>query len=274
LNVKIILLLLCLILLGTCENQNERIKGHLVIIGGGSPRPHAAMNKFVELAGGTDAKIAIIPMASEMYLESGKRYQQEFEKLGVLEATPFYIQSREAANNDSILMLLEQYDGFFFGGGNQNRLTKIFLQSKSLNLFHRKYQQGAILAGTSAGAAIMSKVMLTGEGNWTVLQKDSVKYAEGFGFISDAIIDQHFIERKRFNRLLATSIECRQTGIGIDRETAIWVKPSGDLQVLGKGVVTLIRTDHAKFLSGLNEENLSARNIRLDIYSAGDIFRY
>jgi cyanophycinase len=271
---KFYFLLISIFLIGSCENPDEAVKGNLIIIGGGSPRPPEAMKKFVELAGGVEAKIAIIPMASELYLESGKIYQKEFEALGVLEAIPFYINDKAAADSDSILNRLEECTGYFFGGGNQNKLTEIFLKSKSLRLFQRKYKEGAVLGGTSAGAAIMSKNMLTGEGNWMVLQKDSIKYSEGFGFIHEAIIDQHFIERKRFSRLLAATIELRQNGIGIDRETAIWVKPQREVQVFGKGVVIVIQTDQAKFSPGDQEGNLSAQNLVLDIYKGGDSFHY
>lgn len=268
------ILLGILLFSGNCENSDPIINGHLIIIGGGSPRPPAAMKKFVELAGRAKARIAIIPMASEFYLESGKSYQKEFESLGVAEAKPFYIKDKQAADSDSIVNILNSYSGYFFGGGDQNRLTAIFLHSKSLDLFKRKYQEGAVLGGTSAGAAIMSKNMLTGEGNWTVLQKDSIIYSEGFGFIHEAIIDQHFIECKRFSRLLAATIELRQNGIGIDRETAIWVKPQREVQVFGKGVVIVIQTDQAKFSPGDQEGNLSAQNLVLDIYKGGDSFQY
>ena len=120
----------------------------------------------------------------------------------------------------------------------------------------------------------MSEVMLTGKGNWTVLKKDSIVYSEGFGFVKQIIIDQHFVERKRFYRLLALTIELRQTGVGIDRETAIWIKPNREIQVFGKGPVLVIRTNQAKFPRTFPDGILSARGLILDIYNAGEAFRY
>jgi len=271
---KFILPMICIILIGNCHNSQNTRYGHLLIVGGGFERTPDIMKKFVDLAGGTKARIAIITMASEDYLSAGEYYMMEFKALGAQQAKPFYIRDRSAANSDSVVASLEDFTSFFFGGGDQNRLTKIFLYSEALKVMHRKYHSGSVLGGTSAGAAIMSKIMLNGEGNWTILKKDSVNYAEGFGFITGAIIDQHFVERQRFTRLLAACIEQQLTGIGIDRETAIWVKPNREIEVFGKGVVTVIRTEQADFPPVTPEGVLSARNLSLDIYRAGDRFLY
>lgn len=256
---------------GCNDSSTEKIRGHLIIIGGGSPRPALAMQKFVELAGGPQARIAIIPMASEIYRENGQNYQTEFQELGVKKARAFYIQNSQSANSDSTLDSLKSCTGFFFGGGDQNRLVTIFKHTRALQLLQQRYREGAIMGGTSAGAAIMSQIMITGEGNWNVLKKDSTYFDEGFGFISKAIIDQHFTQRERFNRLLTLVIQHRLVGIGIDERTAIWVKPTGEAEVIGEcGVVVL--DPHAAVYSH-SEKWLSAKNIRLSIYTAGESFK-
>ncbi|RQW04506.1 MAG: hypothetical protein EH225_05855, partial [Calditrichaeota bacterium] len=155
-NICSTLVILAIIFLGGCEqNSVHTTKGHLIIIGGGS-RPEIIMRKFVDLAGGSEARIAIIPMASEYYQEGGKRTEKEFIELGVEEARAFYIPDSLQACSDSTLTALESYTGYFFGGGNQNRLTEIFNGTLAHELFHRRYSEGAVLGGTSAGAAIMS----------------------------------------------------------------------------------------------------------------------
>jgi cyanophycinase len=106
------------------------------------------------------------------------------------------------------------------------------------------------------------------------LSKDSVDHSEGFRFVTDAITDQHFIERRRYNRLLAATIEYRKTGIGIDQETAIWIKPNLDIEVLGNGVVLVIRPNHARFPEQYQNGLLNVKNLELDIYQAGEIFRF
>ncbi|UCF63053.1 MAG: cyanophycinase [bacterium] len=271
-NILILLFFLCLV--DSCNTVQRDTKGHLVIVGGGIEHTPEILKKFVDLAGGSEARIAIITMASEDYLAAGEYYTMEFKALGAQQAKTFHIKDSIAANSDSVVANLEDYNSFFFGGGDQNRLTKIFLNSEALKVMHRKYSTGSVLGGNSAGAAIMSRIMLTGEGNWTVLSKDSVDLSEGFGFVTEAIIDQHFIERRRFNRLLAATIEFRKTGIGIDQETAVWIKPNSDIEVLGNGVVLVIRPDHAKFPKQFQNGLLNVKNLELDIYRSGEIFRF
>lgn len=269
----IVLFLLTLIVIGCEGNSTGNIKGHLIIIGGGSPRSAAAMHKFIELAGGRDARIAIIPMASEVYLESGQDYEKEFRESGVKKAKAFYILDSLNANANSTVDSLKLYTGFYFGGGDQSRLTTIFRNSRSLAVFQQKYADGAVMGGTSAGAAIMSKIMITGEGNWNVLEKDSVEAIEGFSFLTTAIIDQHFIQRSRFNRLLSLVIQYQQMGIGIDERTAIWVKPNGEAEVMGDNVVVVLNPWQASYPDPVQSDLLTVRNIQLSIYRSGEIFR-
>ena len=265
--------ILTAIFLGCEGNTNNTVKGHLIIIGGGSPRPAAAMQKFVELAGGRQAKIAIIPMASEFYLENGQDYEKEFRESGVKKAKAFYLLDSLSANADSTVDSLKSYTGFYFGGGDQSRLTTIFRNSRSLALFKQRYAEGAVMGGTSAGAAIMSKIMITGEGNWNVLEKDSVETIEGFGFLPTAIIDQHFVQRNRFNRLLSLVIQYRQLGVGIDEKTAIWVKPDGEAEVMGNSLVLVLNPRQAAYPDSIHSNLLTAKNIQLNVYQAGETFQ-
>lgn len=269
-------ILLCglIVLPPDCVSQQKKDhhKGHLIIIGGGK-RPPSIMEKFVELSGGSEARIAIIPTASSYYLEVGKEYEQEFLNLGAARAQAFYIRSREEADQDSIIERLKTFSGYFFGGGDQNRLTEYFLESKALQLFHDQYQKGAIFGGTSAGAAIMSSIMITGEGNWEIPMRDSVVARPGFGFISNAIIDQHFFKRRRFNRLLNTVIQHQTNGIGIDESTAIWVKPDDEIEVLGASVVIVLQTSRAGFEEPDSSGLLTTRGIELSVYKKNDRFR-
>lgn len=153
-----------LFLLLHCQSEITGTNGHLIIIGGG-PRPAGIMRKFIELAGDSIAKIAVIPMASEIFRVKGPKYEKEFLELGVKTASSFYITNRSQANEDSIINTLNEYTGFFFGGGNQNRLTEIFLNTRSLKLLQKKYRNGAVIGSTSAGASFMSQIMITGKGD-------------------------------------------------------------------------------------------------------------
>jgi len=256
---------------GYRQRESDEIKGHLIIIGGGKP-PAAVIQKFIDLAGGPKAKIAVIPMASSEPKKSGKSLEEEFLELGVGKAKSYYIQDSFQANADPVLDRLSNASGIYFSGGDQNRLTEIFCDTRCMELFHRMYKDGAVIGGNSAGAAIMSEVMITGEGNWEVLKADSVVTTRGFGFIKRAIIDQHFVARNRFNRLLAVSIQKRKMGIGIDENAAIWVKPGRQVEVLGEGTVLLIDPAEADFPVDTRRHLLGVKGLRLSVLHAGDRF--
>jgi len=268
------ILLIALIIsgfIGCLRSGSDEIKGHLIIIGGGKPPPSAIQN-FVELAGGLKAEIAVIPMASSDPKKSGKSLEEEFLELGVGKAESFHIQNCLQANADTVLERLSKASGIYFGGGDQSRLTDIFCDTRCMELFHRMYKNGAVIGGNSAGAAIMSDVMITGEGNWKVLKADSVVTTRGFGFITRAVIDQHFVARNRFNRLLAVSIQKKKMGIGIDENTAIWVKPGRQVEVLGEGTVLIIDPAKADFPVEPHCHLLGVKGLRLSVLHAGDRF--
>jgi len=244
-------------------------KGNLIIIGGGE-RTEQIMKKFIELCGGNKARIAIIPTASEYYEESGSEISKEFIDYGIVKVQVFNILDVEQANNDSIVSALKNFDGYFFGGGDQSLLTRFFLGSKALRLFHEQYEAGKTLGGTSAGAAIMSKVMITGDGSWKTMHHDSVVTTEGFGLINNAIIDQHFIRRLRFNRLLHVVMINRLPGIGIDESTAVWLKPDDMYEVIGESVVLLLKPGHR---TNPTESLLTGSGYQLELYRTGEQFR-
>lgn len=268
-----ILNILLVFFLIACQKkpQEADTQGNLLIIGGGM-RPAAIMNHFVELAGGPEAAIAVIPTASAYYEESGARSVAEFTAAGARIVTVFNILDKETANSDSVIQKLSQFSGYYFGGGNQNRLTEIFTGTKSLDLFHKRYQEGAVVGGTSAGAAIMSDMMITGDGNWTKLMRDSVITTAGFGFLNNYIVDQHFIKRRRLNRLLALCLQYHTNGIGIDESTAIWVKPSREVEVIGERSVILIRGENACYPENPSGIFLTGKGLQLDVYASGDRF--
>ena len=269
---KIFLPLLGILFFLNCQTPpSADLHGHLIIIGGGK-RPVEIMEKFVDLCGGDQANIAIIPNASGYPLEVGAEYEAEFLALGVKSARAFQISSDTLANSDSILNQLKKFSGIFFCGGDQNRLTKIFNGTKCLNYFHAFYKKGGVLGGTSAGAAIMSDLMITGNGNWNVLKRDSVEIVAGFGFVQGMIIDQHFFRRSRINRLLAACLQRRTMGVGIDEATAIWVKPNNEIEALGESVVLQLDCREAKSAPGATDALLTGQDIKLHIYRSGDVF--
>ena len=255
-------------------------KGHLVIIGGGE-RAAVILNKISELAGGPDGKIVIIPAANSNPLEIALLQRYEFENTDIGEAKFVLLDNPGSADSDSILAILDDASGIFFSGGSQRRLAKALKGTKLLKRVFEIYDQGGVVAGTSAGAAVMSKMMITGgeknspdtTSKFVSIRTDNIVTMEGFGFLPDVIIDQHFLRRKRNNRLISLVLENPQLlGIGIDESTAIWVKPDHTFEVLGWNSVMIL--DAAK-TTGINTDirhNLAVNNMLLHLLTSGQTY--
>lgn len=249
--------------------------GTLFIIGGGY-RDSALMQQFVTLCGGPSAPVIIIPNASEEPVETGEAYLKEFAGYGCTTINSVFI-TKENANSDSVVALINAAKGVFFSGGDQQRHTAALLGTRALDAIRKVYAAGGVLGGTSAGAAVMSRVMITGEelapkdttGAFLDILTGNVETKEGFGFIDNAVIDQHFVKRRRHNRLISLVIETGLPGIGIDESTAIIVK-DGIAEVTGESSVVIYDgsaidqkgTDHRGYLK--------ASGIRTSVLVAGD----
>lgn len=257
----------------------ENPKGHLFIIGGGE-RPDSLMSKYLALGGGEDAKILIVPFASGELVETGEYQEEQFKAMGVKEVSYLNCTEDEIDNPEN-LARLEGMTAIFFSGGDQNKLTKFLSGTKFLDKIRDIYKEGGVIGGTSAGAAVMSKIMITGEegpdgegsGDFKVIKAGNVQTAEGFGFITSAIVDQHFIYRKRENRLISLVIENPGIkAIGIDEATAIIVSPDGRCTVAGQSSVMVFDNKEMRNQSQNAEGYLSASNVDLSIYTAGQSF--
>ncbi len=256
-------------------------KGHLIIIGGGE-RTDDIMARFVDLAGGpARARIIVLPMASSTPDTTGMEQAAEFKSRGVA-SVEWIIINREDAANPAVLEKLDNATGVFFSGGDQVRITRAILGTPVHKKLLDLYQRGAVIGGTSAGAAIMSRVMLTGEelinrdstSMFTSMQKGNVENIEGLGFLHTVIIDQHFVKRKRLNRLICVVLEHPELpGIGIDESTAIQVNPDGTAEVMGQGTVVVIDARHAHDIHPDIHGNFSAKGILMRLISPGETFR-
>lgn len=251
-------------------------KGHLVIIGGGA-RPEAVMKKIIALAGGEKARMLIVPMASSEMLETAKAQREQLLKLGVTNVD-FLICDSVSANADSNLAKINAATGVFFSGGDQNRLTAALRGTKSLEAIWNVYRKGGVLSGTSAGAAVQSQIMLTGDeaiskdtiNAYSMVRKGNIVTADGFGFVRSVIIDQHFVKRKRQNRLLTLVLEHPElVGVGIDEATCIIVKPNNTFEVLGDATVQIFDARKAKNIRTDKSGNLAADDVRLSILPSG-----
>jgi len=258
-------------------HTSER-KGYLMIVGGGD-KPMDAMQAFVDHCQG---KPVVIITSASSDLEYGNFTAGQLKECGAAQIALRHIVEPEVANSDSITALIDAAGGVFFTGGDQDRLMNRLGGTgaeKALNRLY--YERGGIIGGTSAGAAAMSEVMITGN---ELVNKDStnifhsiqaknVETKRGFGFIKNAIIDQHFMMRKRHNRLIAVVLEHPELpGIGIDEEAAILVYPDGRFKVYGKDAVIVYDARKAKEIRVSDQGLLGGRNIKVDLLLPGEVY--
>lgn len=230
--------------------------------------------KLFELAGGADAPLVVLPTASERP-EAGSEYVADLQALGATDVRSVEIRARADAFDPERVRELARARGVFFTGGDQNRITAALLGTPALDAIRALFARGGVLAGTSAGLACMSEVMITGEGDFDVIRGGAVATAPGLGFLATAILDQHFVARQRLNRLLSVVIERGdQLGVGVDERTTLWIDPSLQAEVLGEGSVVILDPRAAAERRAIDEARprLGIRDLRLHVLLPGDRF--
>ena len=253
--------------------------GSLIIVGGGDT-PASVQQRFIELAGGAgNAKIAVFPMASLKSDEEANEVVADFQKLGA--ETHLVNFNRQRANRESTERYLEQFTGYWFSGGDQSRLASLLLGTKALDSLYRRYKEGAVIGGTSAGASVMSSVMLTGkrrsprspeDGELQNIARGMQEVSEGFGFFKGAIVDQHFMRRARYNRLISAILDHPQLlGVGIDEQTALLVHPDGLWEVIGSYYVKVFDARRSRIVDD-EGPMAKASDIRMHVLPMGSSF--
>jgi cyanophycinase len=217
-------------------------RGWIVPIGGAENKENdpRILQRFIDVSGGPDADIVVIPTASQLH-ETGHRYEQVFRDLGARRVSVMDFDTRRDCQEPSRLERLEQASGIFFTGGNQLRLTTLLGGTPVAKLIRNRNAHGVTVGGTSAGASILSEHMIAfgDEGGSAI--SGSVRLAPGLGLTNRFVIDQHFRERDRFGRLLtALAYNPFAVGVGLDEDTAAFIGPTNLLEVEGTGGVTVV----------------------------------
>jgi len=253
-------------------------RGFLVPIGGAEEklRNPEILHRFVEICGGAEpARIAIIPTASELE-DTGRNYEKLFRDLGVKHAMVLPITTRADCEDDRYTEYLERATGIFMTGGNQLRLSTTLGGTRVAQLIRRRSAAGAHIAGTSAGAAFMSEHMIAGGAEGSTPSPDKVTLAPGLGLTNNFIIDQHFRQRDRLGRLLtALAYNPFAVGIGLDEDTAAFIRPGDSLDVVGSGGITIVDPsdlEHSSMDSALRGEPVSLIGVHLHILVQGGTF--
>jgi cyanophycinase len=248
--------------------------GNLLIIGGSEDKHGECLilRKFVALAGGSKARIVVLTTATEFPREVGDEYRELFLKIGVDSAMMLTIPDRQSAHNQQQVVPIEEASGIFFTGGDQLRLTSILGGTAVDHAIRQAAAHGTVIAGTSAGASVMSDTMIVEGGARDTPKKETISMAHGMGLLHGVVIDQHFAQRGRINRLLsAVAQNPRVLGIGIDEDTALVVSNT-KCEVIGSQAVTVLDGQnilHSTISESRRYEPLAITQIALHILPAG-----
>lgn len=252
----------------------------LFIIGGAEKKfrnPHL-LRHFFDLCGGVFSRIVVITSASQIPLKIGKKYEKVFFRLGSTSVSILPVLSREEANSGEAIDCIKQATGVFISGGNQVKFTATIGGTLLESTLMDQYRDGIPVGGTSAGASLVSSVMVAGGRPSTYPRRKSIRLSAGLGLIQNVIIDQHFRQRDRIYRL-ATAVMShpRNLGVGIDENTAIYIKNGVNASVMGEGTVSILDGTNLKYSSyaeGHSGKPISMFGLTFHILSHGDGFDF
>lgn len=266
--------MVCVCLLGGTLNAGEARRGHLVLNGGGG-KPDQVMAKFVELAGGADGAIVVFPTASAE-ADTGDYYRELLAGYGAGSIAVAEVRSPADAADPELAEVVAAASGIWFSGGDQRRITQALNGTPVGEAVRAAFERGAAVGGTSAGTACQSGLMITGDGDFSVITADNVELWQGLGLFEGVIVDQHFVARGRHNRLISVVLEHPQLlGVGIDEATAVWVRPDGRFEVLGEGWVVVYDASQALVRRAPRGEDgtaLGAHGMVTHLLLPGEIF--
>ena len=252
-------------------------KGRLLIIGGHEDKVggRIVLRELARLIG--NGKLVVATLASEQPAEQWGEYDRTLRGIGIRHLYHLQIESRADAQSPRAIGILDDATGVFFTGGDQLRLTSLIGDTPVFSRCYEIFAQGGVIAGTSAGAAVMSETMIVnGNGEASPRIEDGLHLAPGFGLVKDMVVDQHFSERGRLGRLVGIIAQNpRILGIGVDENTAIEVEPFKRFRVLGQGAVYVI--DGSNIVdSNIADETrgraLSVFGIQMHVLTQGDEF--
>jgi len=285
-------LIFLVLLLGSCESPSKEsiqvlekeplvfapdfTKGKLFIIGGGE-RCDSLTSRMIDLAGFKENEYAImIPIASGVPDSSYQSFISEWKVVSEKPCFNFNLTEDDYINKGR-LDSIANARMIFFGGGDQMKIMSIIGKSPIEDAVRKAHEKGAMIAGTSAGAAIMSRIMITGDQNFSEeysstydkIWKSNGIYNTGVGFLDSTIIDQHFVIRSRYNRLISALCDYPgYMGVGIDESTAIFVQGDKALVVGASQVLSFQPIKDFR----QNLHHLGLRDVKLDVYLAGEVF--
>ncbi|MBC8508488.1 MAG: cyanophycinase [Chloroflexi bacterium] len=218
-------------------------RGRLIAIGGNEDKANEliVLKRVIQEIGKTDYKVGVITTASREPEQRGLDYRQAFTALGASRIEILDIQNRSEANNKTLAKTLEDVDLIFLAGGDQLRLTSILGGSRILEAIQNRLESGALIAGSSAGAAVFSDTMIYEGKSEEGLFKGRVLTTAGFGFVENIVFDTHFITRGRIGRLIQiVTTNPTSIGVGIGEDSGVILKGDSTVEVIGTGQVIIV----------------------------------
>ncbi|MBI4783502.1 MAG: cyanophycinase [Oscillatoriophycideae cyanobacterium NC_groundwater_1537_Pr4_S-0.65um_50_18] len=260
--------------LNKAEVGLDASQGALVIIGGAEDRDEDCqiLREFIGLAGGRKAQIVVLTAATSEPEEAGETYIDVFRSLGAADVQVVDTREQADANQFVAVRAIGKATGIFFTGGNQARIVESIKHTLLDDAISKRYLEGVVIAGTSAGAAIMPERMIVRGESETSPRGDTVTLGPGMGFVRGMVLDQHFAQRGRLGRLLAALLlDPAMIGVGIDENTAIVIQGT-EFRVLGEGSVTVVddsTVTHNNLDCITDRQPMSVFGVKLHILTEG-----
>jgi cyanophycinase len=256
-------------------------EGKLVLIGGNFEKGHddktgnadGILKEVIKEVSGTNPKIEIIPFASKLQDEVEETYRRSFRKLG-LDIGVMFTEDKEDVDKPEHLHRLEKADGILLSGGDQVRLANVLKGSRFLEIMNERYvNDDFLVAGSSAGAMIVSDFFIGAGGNDESLLKGTVELEEGIGILPSAVVDTHFMNRGRFSRLAESLLKKPgYIGIGLSEDSAVVVYNGNEMKAIGSGTVVIIdagEMNHTNYDSVSQDEPVFLENLTVHFLSRG-----
>lgn len=233
--------------------------------------------KMVELAGGTKARIVVVPTASDTPRERGRDYHEVFAPFQPEDLQTLHIGERSDAGSAELIKLIGKTTLFMFAGGDQLRLSSLIGGTPLHQALLARYRSGGcVVAGTSAGATVIAETMIFQNNRFRVFRKGGLEMTKGFGLIDDTIFDTHFIQRSRISRLVhAVATNPALLGLGIDEDTGLIIEDEVKATVIGSGTVIVvdggsIEINHIGYVA--NRKPFALTNVNYSVLTAGVVY--
>lgn len=253
----------------------DAVDGTLLIIGGAEDKRGNCeiLREFIRLAEERKRKIVIMTAATQYPQKVSNEYVKIFKRLGADNVISLDIPSRQQAQLPDTTEVILSAGGIFFTGGDQLRITSLLGGTEVDYSLHEAYRQGTVIAGTSAGASVMSTTMIIGGDGDTTPHQGSISMGPGMGLVRDVVIDQHFAQRGRLGRLVsAVAQQPAMLGVGIDEDTAVLINSKGQMRVVGSQTVTVVdgsKCEYTNVSEAKPEQPLALTGITVHILSKG-----